>query len=383
MVLDGRKCNVGFFTDITERRRAEDALCESEQKYRELFENAREAILILDLDKRITATNRFVEEYGFKREELIGKRLFDFVPEYDKARAVSDFETLIRGNMVQGEMDVITPRGIFTVEYKDNPIVRGREVIGVQIILTDITERKKAEKELLNYQTKLKALASELTLTEERLRQRIATDIHDHVSQPLVLSKMKLESLCESVRGTKVKGELRGVCDLLGQSISQMRAVTFDLSSPILHQLGLEQALREYLTEHIESKHGIQTGFEDDGQPKPLDNDVKSMLFRNIRELLVNVVKHAHAKKVSLAIRRLGSEIHVTVEDDGIGFDPLAAASRAGMTGCFGLFSIRERLEELGGRFQIDSSPGCGCKVTMTVPLKRKETTGGRNKTTR
>jgi PAS domain S-box-containing protein len=381
IAIGGEQCLICVAKDVTEYRLAEEALRESERKYRELFENAREAIMTVDLEGRITDINKLVEEYGFKREELIGKRLFDFVPEYDRARAISDFDVLVGGNMVHGEMDVVTPKGIFTVEYRDNPIVRAGEVVGVQAILTDITERKKTEKELLDYQAKLKALAAELTLTEEHQRQRIAADIHDHVSQPLAISKMKLETLRGSA-GKRIGEELKSVCGLLAQTIDEMRTLTFDLSSPILHELGLEQALREYLTECIENKHGIHTEFEDDGRPKPLDNDVRSLLFRDVRELLVNVVKHAEAKQVRVSVRRDGSMIRITVEDDGVGFDPVAAVSLTGKTGCFGLFSIRERLEDVGGHLEIDSSPGHGCKVTITAPLKRKEVTGGREKTT-
>jgi PAS domain S-box-containing protein len=383
ITFGGEPCLINVATDITERKLAEDALRESEQKYRELFENARETIVIIDLDKRITDTNKFVEEYGFRREDLIGKNYLDFLAEEYREKAIEDFEQLRHGVPLEGEFRVITPKGYVTVHYKDNPMVRGGNVLGVQSVLTDVTERKKAEEELLNYQAKLKALASELTLSEERQRQQIATDIHDRVSQPLAISKMKLDGLCAARRDKKLKEEIKSICESLGQTIAEMRSLTFDLSSPILHQLGLEQALREYLIEHIEGKHGIHTEFEDDGQPKPLDNDVRSLLFRDVRELLVNVVKHAGANEVRVSVRRDGSMICITVKDDGVGFDPVAASSRAGETGCFGLFSIRERLEELGGQLQIDSSPGHGCKVTMTTPLKRKETTGGRNKTTR
>jgi signal transduction histidine kinase len=149
-----------------------------------------------------------------------------------------------------------------------------------------------------------------------------------------------------------------------------MRAVTFDLSSPILHELGFERAAAEWLREQIGERSGMKTEFEDDGQPKPLSDDIRSLLFRDVRELLMNVVKHSHAKKVSLAICRLGSEIHVTVQDDGVGFDSAEAAA-AGRRGGFGLFSIQEGLDSLGGRLHIESAPGRGCKVTLIAPLAK------------
>ncbi|MFH1884557.1 MAG: PAS domain S-box protein, partial [Planctomycetota bacterium] len=148
------QANESLKEEINERELTEEALRASEEKYRALFENAGEGIITLDMDGRITGANRLVEEYGFNRDELVERRLFDFVPEYDKARSVIDFQALVVGSRVQGQMDVITPKGIRTVEYRDTPIVRAEEVIGVQIILTDITERKKVEEALRDSEEK-------------------------------------------------------------------------------------------------------------------------------------------------------------------------------------------------------------------------------------
>jgi signal transduction histidine kinase len=150
-----------------------------------------------------------------------------------------------------------------------------------------------------------------------------------------------------------------------------MRSLTFDLSSPILYEFGFEEAVAEWLTEQVEKKYGIATEFEDDGLPKPLDDDIRVILFRNVRELLINVVKHARAKKIKVSIQKIGSRIRVCVEDDGVGFDSTKAESLITSKEAFGLFSIRERLEHLGGNLEIKSSPGCGCRITITSPLKR------------
>jgi signal transduction histidine kinase len=147
----------------------------------------------------------------------------------------------------------------------------------------------------------------------------------------------------------------------------------FDLSFPILYELGFETAVAAWLTDQIQEKHGIATEFQDDEQPKPLDDDVRVFLFRDVRELLINVVKHAQAKKVKVSIRKVGSEMYVSVEDDGRGFDLEKIAATAVREGGFGLFSIRERLEQLGGRLEIESAPGCGTKATLIVPLKQEK----------
>jgi len=106
--------------------------------------------------------------------------------------------------------------------------------------------------------------------------------------------------------------------------------------------------------------------------PKPLDDDIGVLLFRNVRELLINVVKHANAKKIKVSIQKVDHRIHICVEDDGVGFDSAKAESMITNKKTFGLFSIRERLEHLGGNLEIKSSPGCGCRITITSPLSRE-----------
>jgi PAS domain S-box-containing protein len=244
----------------------------------------------------------------------------------------------------------------------------------VNVYGLDITEKKLAKQKLLEYQAQLKSLASELTLAEEQERRRLATVLHDQISQALVISKIKLDALRKSGRSRKLDKALEEVCNSLGQTIQDTRTLTFDLGNPVLYELGFEVAVSEWLTEQIQKKHGLTAEFEDDREDKPLDDDVRILLFRDVRELLINVVKHAGAHKVKVSVRKLNN-ICVTVEDDGVGFDPVEVLAGAAKRGEFGLFSIRERLENLGGHLQIDSAPGRGCKITMTAPLKQKEMT--------
>jgi signal transduction histidine kinase len=231
-------------------------------------------------------------------------------------------------------------------------------------------ERKRAEKRAKEYQAQLKSLASELTLAEEHERHRLATELHDQVSQSLALAKIKLDTLHASVSSPAQAKTLEDVSASLEKAIQDTRSLTFDLSNPILYELGFEEAVAEWLNEQVRDKHGIGTEFEDDGQSKPLDDDVRVLLFRNVRELLINCIKYANASKVKVRVRRIDGAIEVIVEDNGTGFDPAEARSMAARRAEFGLLSIRERLEELGGHFEIESRPDAGCKATMTAPLK-------------
>ncbi|MDT8281184.1 MAG: ATP-binding protein [Gammaproteobacteria bacterium] len=166
---------------------------------------------------------------------------------------------------------------------------------------------------------------------------------------------------------------LEEVCNCLGNIIRDTRTLTFDLSSPILYELGFETAVSEWLDEQIREKHGIQTEFRDDRQPKPLDNDIRALLFRNVRELLINIIKHAKAGKVKVSVSKVDKQICVIIEDDGVGFEPDTIGSNTG----FGIFSIRERLEQLDGHLEIESEPGRGSRFTMTAPLKVGKSTEG------
>jgi len=240
----------------------------------------------------------------------------------------------------------------------------------------EIAERKRAEEAVLMDREKLKSLASELTLAEERERRRIASEIHDVTIQSLALAKMKLDGLSHSVSLRDPAEVLEEIREALGKAIDETRSLISRVHSPILALLGFEAAVGEWLTGQIQ-EHGIECQFEDDGEPKPLDDDIKLVLFRNVRELLMNVVKHARAKKVKVSIRRDGEQICVIVEDDGVGFDPAEAASVAHKRDEFGLFSIRERLEEMGGAFEIESAPGRGCRAVMRAPLKCGTQIGG------
>lgn len=236
-----------------------------------------------------------------------------------------------------------------------------------------LKERKKAEQNLLVYQRQLKSLASQLSLTEERERRRLANELHDRIGQSLIACKIKLDRLSLNSPHGILEDDVQEVCDDLRQIIQEARSLILDLSSPILYDLGLEAALEEFLTVEFQRKHGIETEFEDDGLVKPLDEDIRIVLFRNVRELLVNVIEHAGANKVKVCVRRADSDIYVRVEDDGIGFDQVHVKAWAADSGKFGLLGILERLEQVGGSIEITSEKGSGTKILMKAPLKKPE----------
>jgi PAS domain S-box-containing protein len=231
----------------------------------------------------------------------------------------------------------------------------------------DISERKRAEGRVTAYQRQLRSLASELSLAEEKERRRIATMLHDHIGQTLAMAKIKSGALRDSLSSEGYKKDIDEIRTLLEKSIQYSKSLTFELSPPILYELGLEMAI-EWLGEEMQKQYNILFEFEDDGKPKPLDRDVSVLMFQAVRELFMNVIKHSRAGKVKTSIRRYNTRIRIKVKDDGVGFD----SSKVDKVKTFGFFSIHERLRHFGGTFVIDTGPGRGTRIILTAPLQER-----------
>jgi PAS domain S-box-containing protein len=363
--------------DITVRKQSEDAMRKSEEKYRQFYEDAPLGYQSLNASGNFLDVNReWLNVLGYSKEEVIGRFFGDFVDHESLDTFTQNFPRFKAGGKTRAtEFQMIKKDGTrVTVSFDGNiEYDKDGHFKRTHCILQDITDRKRTEEQLFEYHEKLKSLASQMSVIEERERHRLATDLHDHIGQSLVMSKMKLDSLRESISSGESTDVLGEVCDCLGDVIRDTRSLTFDLSSPILYELGFETAVSEWLDEQIREKHGIETEFRDDGQPKLLDNDIRALLFRNARELLINIVEHAKARKVKVSVSKADEQVCVIIEDDGVGFEPAKIGSNTG----FGIFSIRERLEQLDGHLEIESEPGRGSRFTMTAPLKVEKSAEG------
>jgi signal transduction histidine kinase len=236
----------------------------------------------------------------------------------------------------------------------------------------EVLQRKRAEGQLAAYQADLRSLASQLTLAEEQERRRLAVQLHDQIGQNLALSNIKLQELRSSLEkngADGLMGEVDNLSGLLTRTIEETQSLTSRISPPILYDLGLEAAL-EWLTERFSQQHGLMAYFESDRQIKPVDDNLKVLIFQAVQELLVNIVKHAQAHSLKVSMWRQGDNLNVGVEDDGVGYDPAILPYRNGKGGGFGLFSIRERLRPLGGRMEVRSEPQGGTEFVLSVPLE-------------
>jgi PAS domain S-box-containing protein len=242
-------------------------------------------------------------------------------------------------------------------------------VSAIELLNIEIEERKYNEKKLLEQQEKLRSLSSDLVLTEERERRHIATELHDRIGQTLAVTKIKLAELREASASNETAAKaLDNIRQYIEQTIQDTRSLTFELSPPVLYELGLEAALA-WLINQTREKHGLRIELKDDGRSKQLDNGCRVIVFQAVRELLFNIVKHARAHSATVTVRKDDDDIRIDIEDDGSGFDSSELeASGTGSRG-FGIFSIRERLSPLGGHLEIKTEPGCGTHVTLVVPL--------------
>jgi signal transduction histidine kinase len=233
-----------------------------------------------------------------------------------------------------------------------------------------VLKKKRLEERLRFCEDQLRFLAAEVSLAEEKERRAIAVNLHDRLGQTLALAKTKLKQIKEEIKQDQLMHALEEIEEMLDQAIQTMRSLAFDLSPPVLYELGLGAALK-WLGERVEEQGGIQVEVAEDEEPKPLGEDVRILLFQGVKELLGNVVKHAQARHAKVSLHRAGEKIRVTVEDDGVGFE-IPPVSGVGKIAGFGLANLRERLAYLNGGLEIESKPGHGTRAAMVVPLQRE-----------
>jgi PAS domain S-box-containing protein len=348
------------------------ALRESEARSRAIFEGATTGIALLDLHGHLVESNPALQEMlGFSRDDLRNLSFTMVLPPDVAATYQDSLQQLMAGALPFFILDshLVTRHsrmiwGRFTVSLVKN---NTGEIQFAVAMVENLTPQKEAEEQIRNYQEQLRSMASQLSMTEERERRTLATELHDHIGQILALTQIKLGALGVKAAGTNLEEPVREVRDLVETVIKSTRSLTFELSPPILYELGLEAAL-EWFGEHLQEQHGLTVEVKKDEEPKPMDSEIGALLFKVVRELMLNSVKHGHAHQLRVIVGREGQSLGIEVIDDGVGFIPTPPGTAVKTSG-FGLFSIKERLHHLGGRLQVESAPGQGTKVSLLIPL--------------
>jgi PAS domain S-box-containing protein len=378
----------GVIVEATSQRRVEAELRESRRVLADLLDRVSDAFVSVDERWRIQYVSELAAKFGGRpTAELLGVSFWDAFPGLD------------RGGFRQQCLDAFASQTPITIESIGPTTGRWFETSvyprpdGATLLARDIHDRKLAERNLAEQQAELRRLnqtleervregtavaeqrtqqlrklAAELTQAEQRERRRLAQTLHDHLQQLLVAAKLRVNMLAARHRGDPADQPLREVDDLIAQSIDMSRSLTVQLSPPILYDGGLVPAM-QWLARWMGEKHGLTVEVAVDPAAEPESQEIKVLLFEAIRELLFNVTKHAGTDRASLEMTRLDPDAaRIVVADGGVGFDPAAMSSDGDPASGIGLLSVRERIEFLGGTFEVRSRPGDGTRMIITVP---------------
>lgn len=354
--------------DLDAEKRSAEHLTRAKKYAEGIIGTVRDGLVALDRDGRVqTANKAFLHAFELTPSEVDARRLDELgraelaTPALEKLLDAADGADELRLE----RNDALGRARAF--------VVSARRIEDTELVLlafAEVTESERAAKEIRAYQDDLQRMSFEAAVAEERERRRLAAEVHDRIGQSLAVAQIKLTA----VRGELV-GEARVAVDaavaLLEQAIADKRALIFDLSPPILYDLGLGDALA-WLAEDCERRYGITLEVFDDGSNTPMSDSVKAIVFRTVRELVMNVLKHAGVTTAIVSLRRIDDELEVVVEDRGVGFDVDAPAGRA-QRGAFGLLSARGQIARIGGALTIEAAPGEGTRARLRVPLRRMD----------
>jgi PAS domain S-box-containing protein len=366
--------------EFEERSQAEQALQERSRILEAFFGHTITPLVFLDREFNFIRVNEaYARACQREASDFPGHNHFEFYP--SDARPI--FEEVVRSKKPYRavarpfEFPDHPEWGVTYWDWELVPLLdQEGEVEFLVFALEDVTQRTRAEARLqeLNEALEKRArqarrLAGELLQAEQRERRRLAHVLHDHLQQLLVGAKLRATLIAGQVGSAEVQESATELNDLIQQSIDSSRSLAVEISPPVLYREGLAVALH-WLGSWMERKHGLKVAVQAEERADPIKESVSTLLFESARELLFNVVKHAGVKEASLELQRLGEEgVRVAVRDEGSGFDPTPFRTGVGPSSAgFGLFSIQERLDLVGGTMVVESAPGEGSRIVLEVP---------------
>ena len=361
----------GMAHDITERKRAEEALRKSEERYRELFENAKDAMYVHDLRGCYTSVNCAAEELtGYSRSEILGKEFGDFVaPEYISGVRESLCKKLADGTQAVYEVEVLTRDGRrVPVEVNSRLIIENGVAVGVQGTVRDVAERKRSQAALQNFSRRLME-------AQEAERQRLSRELHDEIGQVLTAVRINVEAVQREDKADAVSSLIEDSLGVIDEALRRVRNMSLDLRPPHLDDFGLTSALRWYIDRYAKrAGTGVQFIDEQPAEHSRLRRDLETACFRIVQEALTNVARHANAKSVSVRLARSNGYLILSIEDDGAGFEVGALRKYQSANATLGLRGMEERAEAVGGRIEIKSARGQGTKIRAQLPIVSPKT---------
>lgn len=363
-----------LYARLSERRADRLALQNAEARVGGILESAMDAIITVDEQQRVVLFNSAAETvFGCLRDQAIGSPLSEFIPERFRAGHpdhVRRFGKTRTSSRRMGAQRIVTGLRRNGQEFPiDASISQHSEQGGkfYTVILRDVTERVQAEEALRQSREELRELAKTASTVREQEKSRIARELHDELAQSLTALKMDTAWLLDLVPSgqTAVVAKLRSMQEMLDSTVSSTRRISADLRPLILDDLGLVPAA-EWLVQNFEERNGIPCTLSAD-QELELGDPHATAIFRILQESLNNVAKHARATKVDVLLKQAQDRVILEVRDDGVGFstqDPRKPSS-------YGLAGLRERAHLLEGEVSVESTPGRGTDIMVSIPLTR------------
>jgi PAS domain S-box-containing protein len=395
----------------------EAAPAEQRRLLEPLIDRVSVALFIMDEQQQCRCMNPAAEQltgYAFARfAETPGRSLHDIAHQakpdgrpYPLAESLFDRASFDRNQKQGEEMLVHTNGHSYPIAFTASPMCnQAGKPVGAIIEVYEVTKRHQTEHELREAQARLqhrnleleqavhektvelrrsqeslRALAGELNLAEQRERKRLATELHDHLQQMLVVGRLTIGQGQRVAKGMPAcETALKKVDDILSDALTYSRTLVADLTPPVSCHHGLAASLK-WLAEYMKRKHEQTVAVVvPDDQGLTLPEGQRVMLFQSVRELLINSAKHAGTGQATLTMEQRADYLCITVRDEGTGFDLAAAAAAetpsGGLSSKFGLSSIQERMRALGGSFTIDSAPEHGTRATLVLPLTKSAET--------
>jgi PAS domain S-box-containing protein len=363
----------GVFFDITERRRAEEALRESESRFSSFMRHAPGTAVMRDFKGRYLFANEAWERLQHRtRQDWEGKTIAEVWPSHMAANFYEgDLQVITQGKPVQTIEEIPQEDGIHNWLVTKFPIPDqdGRPALIGEVGL-DITPRRRAEEALRESEQRLRFLTSQLLSAQERERKRISMELHDELGQSLAVLKLQIRAIERGLGEDQqdLREECMELLLYLDGVIDDIRRLSRDLSPSILEDLGLQSALK-YLINGFGKHYTVSQAFEVEDLDQLFPAEAQIIIYRIFQECLTNISKHAGATEVAVAVKEHNGLISLMIEDNGAGFDPALVLARRAAGRGLGLAALNERARMLGGTLEIRSQPGAGTRMTCVIPL--------------